>query len=85
VTIEVRVGQRVKKGDELGYFSYGGSSLCLVFQEGAIDHFTIGPPASGPNDEWSIPVRVNAQIAVARSSPGGRGDLGGGNGTAREV
>jgi phosphatidylserine decarboxylase len=85
VTIEVEAGQRVKKGDELGYFSYGGSSLCLVFQEGAIDHFTIGPPVSSPDDEWSVPVRVNAQIAVARSSRGGRGNLGDGNGTGREA
>jgi hypothetical protein len=37
------VGERVKKGKELGYFSYGGSSLSLVFQRGAIDRFTVPP------------------------------------------
>jgi phosphatidylserine decarboxylase len=68
VTIEVEVGQRVKKGDELGYFSYGGSSLCAVFQEGAIDHFTIGPLSDATFDaDLSVPVKVNAQIAVARA------------------
>jgi phosphatidylserine decarboxylase len=67
VTITVKAGDQVAKGDQLGYFSYGGSSMCLVFQPGAIDHFT-GPtppplpvvdPTSGPA------VQVNAQIAVA--------------------
>jgi len=68
VTIEVAVGQRVKKGDELGYFSYGGSSLCLVFQKDAIDRFTIVPPNVGADESWSAPVKVNAEIAVVRSS-----------------
>ncbi|MFD7341194.1 phophatidylserine decarboxylase associated domain-containing protein [Streptomyces violascens] len=34
VTITVREGQYVSKGDELGYFSYGGSTHALVFQRG---------------------------------------------------
>jgi hypothetical protein len=38
-----------------------------VFQRGAIERFTIGPP-SDDEGEWSIPVKVNAQIAVARSA-----------------
>jgi len=29
--IEAPPGQRVRKGDELGYFQYGGSSMCLIF------------------------------------------------------
>jgi len=32
ITMTARVGQQVNRGDELGYFSYGGSSHCLVFQ-----------------------------------------------------
>jgi phosphatidylserine decarboxylase len=60
VTIDVVVGQRVTKGQEIGRFSYGGSTLALVFQPGAIRKFTVGdgqdPPAT---------VKVNAQIAVA--------------------
>ena len=39
VTITVSKGQRVEKGEELGFFSYGGSSLCLVFQPGAIQKY----------------------------------------------
>lgn len=68
VTIEVTPGQSVGKGDELGYFSYGGSSMCLVFQEGAIDHFTIGPSMSASVQECSVAVTANAEIAVARSA-----------------
>ncbi|MFD7169084.1 phosphatidylserine decarboxylase [Streptomyces violascens] len=33
VTITVHEGQEVKKADELGYFSYGGSDIVLVFQD----------------------------------------------------
>ena len=40
VTIEVSPGDHVKKGDEIGYFSYGGSSLALVFQKGMLKSFT---------------------------------------------
>lgn len=66
VTIQVREGDEVKKGDELGYFSYGGSSMCLVFQPGAIDHYTVPNRPSGNNPDDGPPIRVNAQIAVAR-------------------
>ena len=30
--IRVRQGQKVKKGDQLGMFHYGGSTHCLVFR-----------------------------------------------------
>ncbi|HEV7590523.1 MAG TPA: phophatidylserine decarboxylase associated domain-containing protein [Longimicrobium sp.] len=65
VSIQVRAGDRVEKGDELGYFSYGGSSMCLVFQPGAIDRFTV-PARSGGNPDDGPPILVNAQIAAAR-------------------
>lgn len=66
VVIEVKNGQKVTKGEELGYFSYGGSTLCLVFQPGVISHFTKAvPPPDSPSplpDEYTV--KVNAQIAV---------------------
>lgn len=37
VRIGVRKDQVVGKGDEIGWFSYGGSSVCLVFQNKNID------------------------------------------------
>jgi phosphatidylserine decarboxylase len=68
VTIGVSHGQRLEKGQELGYFSYGGSSMCLVFQPGAVQEFTMGTPPPKPIvDPASGPVvQVNAQIAIAR-------------------
>jgi phosphatidylserine decarboxylase len=67
VTIVVKSGDRVTKGKELGYFSYGGSSMALVFQPGAIDYFTVANRPSSVNADDGPPIRVNAQIAVARA------------------
>lgn len=62
VSIQVKPGTTVKKGDELGYFSYGGSTMALVFQPGSIKEFTVkAPPPGGP----AVTINVNAQIAVA--------------------
>jgi phosphatidylserine decarboxylase len=65
IRFEVAVGQEVKKGDELGRFSYGGSSMAVVFQKGAIDRFTVPPNSSGNQDDGP-PIFVNAEIARAR-------------------
>ncbi|GGU99710.1 hypothetical protein GCM10010211_78820 [Streptomyces albospinus] len=37
----VGVGDTVQRGQELGYFSYGGSSMALVFEQGIVDEFTV--------------------------------------------
>ncbi len=65
ISIQVEVGQTVKKGEELGYFSYGGSSMCLIFQPGAVQRFTVKAPAAGGDPDGGPPIKVNAQIAVA--------------------
>jgi phosphatidylserine decarboxylase len=64
VTIKVREGDQVEKGDELGWFSYGGSTLALVFQKGAIKRFTVPPDRKGPDGGPRI--KVNQQVAEAR-------------------
>jgi len=64
VSFGVGVGDMVAKGDELGYFSYGGSSMALVFQQGAIRRFTVPQNTSGNQDDGP-PIFVNAQIAFA--------------------
>lgn len=68
VQIQVEEGQRLKKGDELGFFSYGGSSMAIVFQRSAIDHFTVPTPPPLPvvDPTSGPPLFANAQIAVAR-------------------
>lgn len=35
----IKKGKKVKKGDELGYFAYGGSTHCLIFEPGVIKNF----------------------------------------------
>lgn len=60
--IEALPGQRVLKGDELGYFQYGGSTYCLVFRPGVVDAFVPQPPF----DDHAPPVHVNAHLCTAR-------------------
>ena len=43
----LQVGDRVKKGDELGYFLFGGSDFVLVFQKDA--DFRLTSPKDGDN------------------------------------
>ena len=52
-------GQKVKKGDEIGMFHYGGSSHCLVFEHGVDIHFVQEP--SEP-DMTSEPLDVCAKL-----------------------
>jgi phosphatidylserine decarboxylase len=66
VRFSVNEGDYVTKGQELGYFSYGGSSMCLVFQPGAIDQFTVPNRVANSDPDSGPPIRVNAQIAIAR-------------------
>ncbi|HLY51326.1 MAG TPA: phosphatidylserine decarboxylase [Solirubrobacteraceae bacterium] len=61
---EVTPGRHVEKGDELGYFQFGGSTHCLVFRPGVIAEFTLAsiPQPHVPNAPL---VRVRSRLAVA--------------------
>ena len=37
----IKAGYKVKKGEELGYFQYGGSTHCLIFRPGVIKEFKV--------------------------------------------
>lgn len=37
---KIQPGYHVDKGEEIGHFAFGGSTHCLIFQKGVIDHFT---------------------------------------------
>ncbi|MBO0657445.1 phosphatidylserine decarboxylase [Streptomyces triculaminicus] len=56
----------IECGPELGYFSYGGSSMTLVFEQGIVDEFTV--PANYPHEhpDDGPTVFVRSQIARAR-------------------
>jgi phosphatidylserine decarboxylase len=64
ISFEVKAGDQVTKGQELGRFSYGGSSMAIVFQKGAIDRFTVPQNTTGNQDDGP-PIFVNAEIAIA--------------------
>ena len=36
----IKPGYHVKKGEDLGYFQFGGSTQCLIFRKGVIKRFT---------------------------------------------
>jgi phosphatidylserine decarboxylase len=57
-------GSHVTKGQELGYFQYGGSTHCLIFRPGVIKDFAIGaiPQPTNPNAPL---VLVCSKIATA--------------------
>ena len=62
----LKVGQRVQKGDQLGYFQFGGSTHCLAFRPGVISQFAIGAIPQGENGASSAMVKVNSLLAMAR-------------------
>lgn len=60
--VDVVPGQRVAKGDELGYFQYGGSTICMLFEPGKVDEIVWEPTRM---QDPPI-VKVNAHLATAR-------------------
>ncbi|WP_206996297.1 phosphatidylserine decarboxylase family protein [Trinickia mobilis] len=59
--VEALPGTHVKKGDEIGYFQYGGSTHCLIFRPGVIQRFVPKPPFNFN----APPIKINTQIATA--------------------
>src|SRR5262249_5530384 len=61
---EIRPGHRVQKGEEVGYFQYGGSTYCLIFEPRAIAALT--PEALPQPENPDAPlVLLGTQIARA--------------------
>ena len=65
---EIRHGHRVKKGEEVGYFQFGGSSYCMNFRPGAIAGFAVDALPQSENPDPPL-VLLGAKIATA-SAPG---------------
>ncbi len=61
---DVKPGRRVKKGEELGYFQYGGSTCCLIFRPGAIAGFAV-EALPQPNNPTPPLVLLGTKIATA--------------------
>ncbi|KAF9267730.1 phosphatidylserine decarboxylase-like protein [Marasmius fiardii PR-910] len=59
--VTVREGQRIKKGDQLGMFHFGGSTHCLIFRSGVNLVF---------NSEFQVgtEIELNAYIATVKAN-----------------
>jgi phosphatidylserine decarboxylase len=63
---KIQPGYHVAKGEELGYFQFGGSTHCLVFRPGAIADLSLAAIPQ-PHDAHPPLVRVRSQLARAAS------------------
>ncbi len=63
--VTVKEGSKVKKGDQIGYFQFGGSTHCLVFRKGVISEFAAQAIPQGLNGADSTIVKVNSFLAAA--------------------
>ena len=63
---QVTPGYHVAKGEELGYFQFGGSTHCLVFRPGVIEDFAL---QALPQPHLAKPplVQVRSRLATVRS------------------
>ena len=59
-------GARVKKGDELGYFQFGGSTHCLIFRAGVVQAFALRALPEPLNHDPPL-MLVNSYLATACS------------------
>lgn len=57
-------GRHVDKGDELGWFQFGGSTECVVFRPGAVEEFSLAALPQTSDARASI-VKVRSKLAVA--------------------
>jgi len=67
IASNVTPGSHVTKGEELGYFQFGGSTYCLVFGPGALADFAL-PAIPQPRDPKAPLVLVRSKLATAASS-----------------
>jgi phosphatidylserine decarboxylase len=63
--VTVKAGQKVKKGEQIGYFQFGGSTHCVLFKKDAIKEWAPQAIADPPQNTNSPNVKVNSWIASA--------------------
>jgi len=61
-------GYHLAKGEELGYFQFGGSTVCVVFRPGVVEGFTLEaiPQPDDPAAPSPPVVQVRSSIATTR-------------------
>jgi phosphatidylserine decarboxylase len=60
----INPGDHINKGDQLGYFQFGGSTHCLVFQKDVVEGFTDEEGEINKGDD----INVRQLIAFAKGS-----------------
>jgi phosphatidylserine decarboxylase len=63
----IAAGSHVAKGEELGYFQFGGSTHCLVFRPGVLADFSLGAVPQVHDPEAPL-VLVRSRLATARAT-----------------
>jgi phosphatidylserine decarboxylase len=66
IDAKVEHGYHVDKGEELGFFQFGGSTHCLVFRPGAIAEFSLAAIPQ-PHDPNAPLVHVRSRLATAHA------------------
>ncbi|HWE34937.1 MAG TPA: phosphatidylserine decarboxylase family protein [Isosphaeraceae bacterium] len=59
---QIQAGHRLTKGDEVGYFQFGGSTYCMIFRPGAVAEFAVGA-LPDPHAHSASLVLVNSRLA----------------------
>ena len=67
IKIDAYEGQKVKKGDPMGTFEYGGSSYVMCFQKDVMVKFEVDPIPSKPDV-----IKVNSKVAQVQPRMGGQ-------------
>ncbi|MFH1016772.1 MAG: phosphatidylserine decarboxylase [Pseudomonadota bacterium] len=67
VNMPRRVGEVVKKGDEIGYFAYGGSAIVLLFEPGHFVPLAASSPAGGHGNPGE---NVKTGNVIGSAAPG---------------
>ncbi len=67
VASQAEPGHHVEKGEELGYFQFGGSTHCLVFRPGAVAEFSL-QAIPQPHDPAAPLVLVRSRLATANAA-----------------
>lgn len=65
----LKAGDKVKKGEEIGRFSYGGSTLCILFQKDVIEKYEFTSTGTSTGDQQKNldqVVFVNAAMATVK-------------------
>jgi phosphatidylserine decarboxylase len=67
IASKVEPGYHVEKGEELGYFQFGGSTHCLVFRPGTIAEFSLAAIPQLHDPQVSL-VLVRSRLATANAT-----------------